>query len=108
MKIRVLIIIGITLIVFLVFVIFIIPELWLEYFSYPNVDANTVCKMNGGLWNRTGNYCDGIVDICERVGGTRVSWNISAECESEITGTQLIRDLWCSDIGLVHIACKFP
>ncbi len=73
----------------------------MNYFSYPQIDADIVCKMNGGQWNGTGNYCDGIFDICERVGGAKISWNIPLGCKSEITDTG---DSWCSDAGLIHIS----
>lgn len=90
-------------VLFILFVI-IVPELWMDYFSYPQMDAGIVCKMNGGSWNGTENYCDGIFDICERVGGTKISWDVTPECESKIADTG---DSWCSDAGLIHISCNF-
>ena len=104
MKTRLLIIIGIVTVSLIAFGIFIIPELWMNYFSYPQMDADIVCKMNGGQWNGTGNYCDEIFDICERVGGTKISWHITPECNSEITDTG---DSWCNGAGLIHISCTF-
>ncbi|QLH06776.1 hypothetical protein C5F50_06565 [Nitrosopumilus ureiphilus] len=91
-------------IIFSLLLVIAIPDLWMNYFSYPQVDADIVCKMNGGQWNENGNYCDGIFDICERVGGTKISWDVTPECESKITETG---DSVCLDMGLIHISCTF-
>lgn len=100
MKTRLLILLGMITFVSILLIIE-IPVLWMDYFSYPNVDADMVCIMNRGQWNGTGNYCDGIFDICERVGGTKISWDVTPECESEIMDT-------CLDVGFIRISCVFP
>jgi len=50
MKSRLLIILG-MIIALSIFLIFVIPELWFDYFSYPQINPDIVCKMNGREWD---------------------------------------------------------
>ena len=75
--------------VFVMLTVFVIPELWLDYFSYPNVETRIACKMNGGNWNENYNDCEGIFEICESIGGIKIAGKTDP------------------DSGLFRISCKF-
>lgn len=55
------------------------------------------CESNGGTWNYNYHDCEELLEICQDVGGIRISRDITPYCISEA----------CTDVGLVRMSCVF-